>query len=229
MRKPLTILGVTYTKTSFAAKWKEVVDNTGVNLSVPKLHEAFVREALSKTSRWSTLASRPSTVFKVRARKFQGRAVKGLTMIDSSKEVWVGKGQLVDALFPPPPITAEKCNKKQALAALRQIIEPQIKTFRSSILRQLERKPVRCKISHDFLERGKFHVDHVYPFKLLVEDWCREYRVDLESIETYCKGTKCYIKDISLAESWFDYHLVNAQLQAVNSIVNLQKGSKFYG
>ena len=88
---------------------------------------------------------------------------------------------------------------------------------------------MRCPISHDFLDATKFHIDHKYPFKNLVEEWAREERVDLENIDVYCRGTKCYFKDTNLAESWFDYHQINAQLQALSAKENLKKGSRYYG
>lgn len=230
MRTTIEIFGVKYTKTSFDAKWKSIVNTNEANIFIKGETEKFLREVLSRTKRWATSSQRTTTRFKIRCRKFEGKAVRGVTMIDGTKEIWVGKGQLLEILFPKAKTTCvEKDNKKKALVAMRQIVEPQIKSFRASVLRQLERKPLRCKISHNFIEKGKFHIDHKYPFKGLVEDWCREYKVDLELIDIYCKGTKCYFRDIHLAESWFDYHLTNAHLQAVDVVVNLKKGSKYYG
>jgi hypothetical protein len=112
---------------------------------------------------------------------------------------------------------------------MRQIIEPQIKTFRLSVNRQLKRKPLKCAMSGEFINSGEFHIDHTYPFKNLVEEWCREEKIDLERIDVHCRGTKCYFKDTTLAESWFDYHAMNAQLQALSAKANLAKGAKYYG
>lgn len=148
----------------------------------------------------------------------------------SKREIWLGKGKVVDELFPRQVEVPEyKQNKKDALVAMRQIIDPQIKTFRLSVNRQLKRKPLRCPISGDFLEASMFHIDHKYPFKDLVEEWCREEKVDLEKIDVSCKGTKCYFKSTELAESWFDFHLMRAELQVLSAKANLQKGSKYYG
>jgi hypothetical protein len=148
----------------------------------------------------------------------------------SKSEVWLGKGQVIAALFPREvQVPTYVQNKREALAAMRQIIEPQIAIFRKSVLRQIKKKPVRCPISHDFLDATKFHIDHKYPFKNLVEEWAREERIDLEHIDVYCRGTKCYFKDTNLAESWFDYHQINAQLQALSAKENLKKGSRYYG
>jgi hypothetical protein len=149
---------------------------------------------------------------------------------NSKREVWLGKGAVIDSLFPRETKVPEyKQNRKDALVAMRQIIEPQIKTYRTSVLRQLRRKPLRCAMTGDFIEASMFHIDHVYPFKNLVEEWCRDMKTDLERIDVYCRGTKCYFKDTELAESWFDYHMMHARLQALSASANLKKGSRYYG
>lgn len=182
--------------------------------------------------KWKAIKDRGTIKYKIRNKKFQGKAVKGIVMITSrsKREIWLGKGKVTDELFPrAKPIPEYKQNKKDALVAMRQIIEPQIKTFRLSVNRQLKRKPMRCPVHGVFINAGEFHIDHSYPFKNLVEEWCREEKVDLERIDVHCRGTKCYFRDTSLAESWFDYHAINANLQALSAKANLEKGSKYYG
>lgn len=151
----------------------------------------------------------------------------------SKREVWLGKGKIVEELFPRTvPLPEYKQNKKDVLVALRQIIEPQIKTYRTSVLRQL-RGPmghkIKCALTGQCINATEFHIDHKYPFKNLVEEWCRDMKVDLERIDVHCRGTKCYIKDTTLAESWFDYHMMNADLQVLIASENLKKGAKYYG
>lgn len=178
------------------------------------------------------MKDRGAVKYKIRNKKFQAKAVRGVVMITprSKREVWLGKGKMVEELFPREIAVPEyRLNKKDALVAMRQIIEPQIKTFRMSVNRQLKKKPMKCALSGEFINSGEFHIDHRYPFKNLVEEWCREEKVDLERVDVYCRGTKCYFKDTSLAESWFDYHMINAQLQALSAKANLEKGSKYYG
>lgn len=223
------VCGEKYSKSSFDKAWTNIVKSNGINLKLRDPAKKFITHALVQTKRWKTLAEREETEYKIRTRKFQGRAVRGVAIISKDREIWIGKGKLIDELFPKAEIPETKKNKKLALQALRQAVEPQIKSFRASVLRELDRRPVRCKISHDFLEKGKFHIDHKYAFKHLVEDWCRENKIDLEYLEVYCKGVKCYIRDMNIAQSWVDYHNINAQLQAVNATVNLKKGAKFYG
>lgn len=231
-RQVVRVLGQDYTKTGFEKKWSEVVKNTECNYFVRSPDFEFVNEVVGKIEKWKALHERNGLKYKIRNKKFQGRAVRGVVMVTprSKREIWLGKGKIVEELFPrEKPIPEYKQNKKEALVALRQIIEPQIVLYRKSVLRQIKRKPLKCPISADFLENTSFHIDHKYPFKDLVIEWCREEKVDIENIDVYCRGTKCYLKDTTLAESWFDYHMINAELQALSAKANLQKGSKYYG
>ena len=182
--------------------------------------------------KWKTIRDRGEVRYKIRNKKFQGRGVRGVVMITpkSKSEVWLGKGQVIEALFPREIETPTYVqNKREALIAMRQIIDPQITTFRKSVNRQLKKKPMRCPISNDFLEASMFHIDHQYPFKNLVEEWCREEHVDLERVDVHCRGTKCYFRDTDLAERWFDYHMMHAQLQVLSAKANLKKGAKYFG
>lgn len=150
---------------------------------------------------------------------------------NSKREVWLGKGQVVGALFPRTTTTPTYVqNKRDALAAMRQIIDPQISEFRKSVNRQLKRgRAIRCPLSKICISAGEWHVDHIYPFTNLVEEWCREEGVDLERIDVSCRGVKCKFKDSTLAESWWDYHITHARLQALSAEENLKKGKKYYG
>ena len=232
MRRTISLQGITYTKGQFEKKWSEVVNTTECNYFIRGDDENFINEVIDLIPKWKGIKDRGVVRYKIRNKKFQGRGVRGIVMITpgSKREVWIGKGQVVDVLFPKAIETPTYIqNKKEALVAMRQIIEPQIITYRLSVNRQLKKKPIKCLMSGEFISSGEFHVDHRYPFKNLVEEWCREERVDLERIDVYCRGTKCYFRDTSLAESWFDYHMMHAQLQALSAKANLQKGAKYYG
>jgi hypothetical protein len=232
MRCKLSIQGTEYGKGQFEKKWSEVTSATECNYFVRGDDEAFLHAVVDMVPKWKAIKDRGTVRYKIRNKKFQGKPVRGIVMITSrsKREIWLGKGAVVSALFPKTVETPTYIqNKKEALVAMRQIIDPQIKTFRMSVLRQIKRGPLRCPISKDFLEATEFHIDHRYPFKNLVEEWCRDMKVDLERIDVYCRGTKCYMKNTELAESWFDYHMMNAQLQAVSAKANLQKGAKYYG
>jgi hypothetical protein len=232
MRRTLSIQGTTYGKGQLEKKWTEITNNTECNYFVRGDDETFLNEVVDLIPRWKAVKDRGEVKYKIRNKKFQGKGVRGVVMISpkSKREIWLGKGKIMEALFPKAVETPTYIqNKKDALVAMRQIIEPQIKTFRMSVNRQLKKKPIRCVESGEFINSGEFHIDHKYPFKNLVKEWCRDERVDLERIDVYCRGTKCYFKDTNLAESWFDYHMMHAQLQVLSAEANLQKGAKYYG
>jgi hypothetical protein len=232
MRRIVSIQGTDYGKGQFEEKWTKVSSSTECNYFIKGDDEAFLNAVVDLIPQWKAIKDRGEVRYKVRSKKFQGRAVRGVVMITakSKREIWLGKGKVVEALFPKKVETPTYVqNKREALMAMRQIIEPQIKTFRQSVLRQIKKKPLRCPVSHDFLEAAEFHIDHRYPFKNLVQEWCRDMHVDLENLQVYCRGTKCYMRETDLAESWFDYHMMHAQLQALSAKANLEKGAKYYG
>jgi hypothetical protein len=154
--------------------------------------------------------------------------VKGIALIspNSHYEVWVGKNYLLDRLFPkknlPDP---SKENRKNALRALRNIIEPQVELYRRRVANN-------SVIRSDYSGKpifGPYHVDHVYPFIKLVEEWCRENGVDLERIPLKCRGATCKLESVEMSESWFDYHSVNAKFQVLDAKENISKGARYYG
>ena len=233
MRLTVSIKNTEYTKGKFEKKWTEVVKGTECNFFVRGADEEFICVVVDIIPRCKSIKDKGGGRYKIRNKKFKGRAVRGIVMITprSKTEVWLGKGKIVDDLFPrSKPVPEYKKNKKNALSALRSIIEPQIKMFKQSVNRQLQRgKPLKCSISKEFISAGEWHADHVYPFSNLVEEWCREEHIDLENVEVYCKGVKCYLRDTRLAENFFDYHMLHAKLQPLSAVANLQKGKKYYG
>lgn len=234
-RQVVRILGEDYTKTRFEKKWSEIVQGTECNYFVKPPDSDFVHQVVCLIERWKGLSARTGIKYKIRNKKFQGRAVRGIVLItpNSKREIWLGKGKIVDELYPrKKPVPEYKQNKKDALIALRQIIEPQIVAYRKSVLRQLQGPmghKIKCAMSGQAISCGSFHIDHKYPFKNLVEEFCRDYKIDLENVDVYCRGTKCYFKNTDIAESFFDYHMMNSTLQVLSASENLKKGSKYYG
>lgn len=231
-RKKLLVLDKEYSKSAFEKAWSDVVNTNECNYFLRGEAEKFVDAVVALVPTWEKIRARGGTRYKIRNKKFQGRAVRGVVLITpkSKSEIWVGKGVLLEVLFPRSVEVPQYVqNRKQALLAMRQVIEPQIKTYRTSVLRHMKKMPLKCALTGDFVETQKFHIDHRYPFKNLVEEWCRAERLDLERVDVYCRGTKCYFRDTVLAESWFDFHMMNAQLQVVTATANLKKGAKYYG
>lgn len=211
------VLGIQYGKGTFSKKWSGLVNSYGVNVKVGAADAAFLLEVCGRFDRYAKIMAKGRVEFRVVNRVFNGKRVKGIVMVtpNSGHEVWVGKSQILNRLFSrgliPDP---GKTNRKRVLQSLRAIIEPQIKEFRRANVEKLR--------------GGVYHVDHVYPFKLLVQEWCRENGLDLETIEVKCRGATCCLASTSLAESWFDYHSLNAKLQVLDASENIRKGAKYY-
>ena len=88
----------------------------------------------------------------------------------------------------------------------------------------------RCPISGRRLTPRFSHVDHVYPFINLVEDWMRVNRLRLADIRVrHSRKLGRLTMGAELDLSWQNYHLMYAQLQMLSPKANLQKGSKLNG
>lgn len=222
----------TYSKSAFGARWSDIIKSLVLGTRLCGDDFDFIDASVKLVDKWRKITERgPNYFYRLGSKKFHGKAVQGIILVtpNSAREVWIGKGQITQALFPSEPKPAAVCDKAKVLKALRQIVQPQIDMYRKSVIRQLNsglRYKQRCAITKQTLNFGDFHIDHKYPFKSLVEDWCSKYGFDLERLDVYCKGTKCYLKNTEIAESFFDYHLLNAQLQPTTSKANLSKGSK---
>lgn len=219
----VTVDGVEYSKKKFGERWSEIVANYEVGISLSGEEEGFMSSVCRRIDRFLKVMVRGKVTFKVVKKDFGGNKVKGLVMVtpNSGYEVWVGKAFVIDKLYPkallPDPC---KINRNNVLKALRAIIKPQISEFRKNI-----HTPKSAHTGQ--LINGTYHVDHVYPFIRLVEDWARGKGLDLETVGVKCKGVVCKLADSLLAEDWFNYHMLNAKLQVLDCAENKSKGSRF--
>lgn len=224
----VTVLGTQYNKKGFSAKWSGIVASYEVGTNVNFEDSRFLTDILQRIPRFARVLARGGTVYRVVNKRFNGKVVKGIVLVtpNSKYEMWVGKRVAVDAMFPPtsPPDPAKQ-NRRNALRAMRGAIEPQIQQYRrrfagkSVIKSSLTGKPIL----------GPYHVDHVYPFIRLVEEWCRENGYDLETIPVKCRGTSCRFELTDMFNSWFDYHAFHAEFQVLDASENVSKGSKYFG
>jgi len=218
VRSYVEVLGVQYGKGSFSRKWSEIVDSREAGVKVTGDDEEFLHDVCGRFDRFRKIMDRGKVEFRVVNKKFNQKRVKGIVLVtpNSGYEVWVGKTQIVSKLFPKSVQEDEsKLNRRRALQALRSIITPQIDQFR--------------KENREKIRGGCHHIDHVYPFKLLVQEWCRDNSLDLETIPVKCRGASCNLESVDMAESWFDYHLLNAKLQILEASENRKKGAKYFG
>lgn len=214
-----------------------MVNKTQCGITITGDDEYFLFESISSSNSFKSFSLKPGIKFKVTLKKFQARKVRGVVIItpNSKREVWVGKEKIINDLFPKTTkISESRQNRNDALKALRQIVEPQIQTFRKSARKILDSEAgfsEKCPLSGELLRncKGDTHVDHVYPFSLMVEDFCRAYKLDLERVEVLIRGTKVYLKDTNLAEAWWDFHMMKAKLQLTCGKANIQKSNKYFG
>jgi hypothetical protein len=149
-----------------------------------------------------------------------------MTFNSSRYETWVGKRTVMDYLFPrSAALDPAKENRRNALKAMRRAIEPQIQQYR----RRFAGQPVVKSSLTGKPIFGPYHVDHVYPFVRLVEEWCRENGYDLETIPVKCRRASCQFKSVEMAESWLDYHAFHAEFQVLDPRENTSKGSRYFG
>lgn len=224
----LTICDQQYNKKQFSERWARIVNGYEVGITVSPGDTAFLADVLGRIPRFAKILAKGRVSFRVVQRVFNGKRVKGVVLVttNSKHEVWAGKQAVTDAVFPKSsPHDPSKENRKSVLRALRSIIEPQIKEYRkrfagkSVIKSSLSGKPIF----------GPYHVDHVYPFIRLVEEWCRDGGYDLETIPVKCRGATCKLQSVEMAESWFDYHAFHAEFQVLDASENVSKGSRYFG
>jgi hypothetical protein len=129
------------------------------------------------------------------------------------------------------------CKRAKVIAAFRLSIKEQIEEFREEIKAKVNsllatdvikdqiaaRKLLSCPLTGKFLGTAKTHVDHVKPFKQLLEDFCSEYNLKLCCVKLNRKGM---FADTALQASWQSWHKEKAILQITSAKGNLQKGSR---
>lgn len=86
----------------------------------------------------------------------------------------------------------------------------------------------RCPLSGKSIWSNKTHVDHVYPFVLMVDDWLLVIGLTWTQIQCVrSRKLKRMSMGPALDESWRQYHADNAQLAIVEAKANMSKGAKF--
>lgn len=219
----VTICGQEYNKKQFGSKWTGIVNKHEIGVPIARKDRKFLLEVLRKIPKYSTLSD--TVQFYVVCRVFNGKKVRGIEM-KNRRSYWIGKQYVMKAIFPPTKAPdPSKENRRNALKALRGVIEPQIMEYR----KRFSNKPVVKSSLSGKPIFGTYHVDHVYPFIRLVEEWCREKGYDLETIPVKCKGVTCRLKSVEMAESWFDYHSFHAEFQILDASENTSKGSRYFG
>jgi hypothetical protein len=132
-----------------------------------------------------------------------------LTRHDGSRTDW----SFLDCLTHPS-------DKKRVYTACRDLIAPQIASFRASVGQCI------CPVTGDVItSTPDTHVHHEPPFESLVQSFLAErgLPISAELIRSSQDGeTRELFADLAVAEAWKDYHLKHAVLRLVSARGHLQ-------
>lgn len=137
-----------------------------------------------------------------------GKVCFWLTRVDGTRTDW----SFIQCLRPTPP-AAERLN------AFRSAVVGQILAFKDTVS-----FPCACPITGEELLVDTCHVDHVVPFKALVELFLAGEGVALLDVKVRPHGdgdSRDELADLVLLSRWQIYHASNAQLRAVSRTANL--------
>lgn len=129
--------------------------------------------------------------------------------------------------------------RDKVLAACRAVIQDQIEDFRSEFWKQhfdkvqkaaADGEPIpkypRCELSGKSLWSNKTHVDHVYPFVRMVDDWLASIGKSFDDIAVKQSRKLKRLTMGEYDESWWTYHKDFAKLRLVEARANMSKGAK---
>lgn len=113
--------------------------------------------------------------------------------------------------------------KKDATAALRQAITPQIMEFKKAAFRDTDTVP--CALTGVATTFNTCHVDHEHPttFAVLLKEWLRRQSLTLEQISvTPSRDNQwtCEMTDPAQIGSWQDFHAGMASLRITSPEAN---------
>lgn len=115
----------------------------------------------------------------------------------------------------------EVTNRFKAIEALRFAVRLQLAEFRRSLT-----LPIVCAITGlPIATNSELHIDHKLPFWRLVREFCRQYSVDLNCVETKGSGEHLQLVDKSLESQFQQFHSNCAILQPSLKEANLNKGA----
>ena len=211
-RKEYYLNGETYNKTSALAKCRQILAVSG---TLSQEDEQFMREVLKL--RYPTKRINKNTIIEKKIgegkfdRRFYYSSDKGKTWDDFSYKKAIEPQEAIDR-------------------------ENVIKAFRFEVIEQIEAfkvKALKEDISFWLFRNEQIHVDHVYPFHLLLKDFLSSQGLELNEVSTIRQEStitgvpiRC-LESKSLAKQWKKYHKKNATLQLLLDKENLAKGGRF--
>lgn len=239
----MIIANISYNKTSFVNRWKQILKDHNVGDKLVTSNLAFVKGALSVTETWRRIAFSANFVAKIGMKEFgppgKRRNIKGIMVKAAGYRsyVYISTRDIYDHLFPPQNDTEfEKKNRSEVLSMMRQMVQPQIEEFSENWRREMGelrlkdpvayKKKMQCPLSNKDMRQDSIDIDHDVPFIKIAESFFGRYNVD-PGTAILCGGVyDRRFEEGHLNDMWKVYHKKHAKLQAVDSIANKEKGAK---
>lgn len=97
-------------------------------------------------------------------------------------------------------------------------------TIVCDILKFKDDNELKCKLC-DSTTSTEYHVDHVYPFCHLVDDYCLNKKIpkSFDDVSRLSFEIKFKKDDFIFEKEWLEYHRTNAKLQILCKTCNLKK------
>ena len=115
-------------------------------------------------------------------------------------------------------------NKKAMIfEAFRFLVKSQMRIYRDSL-----EFPIKCELSNEIIkDKFQLHVDHVYPFSLIVEDFINKQKLKLMEVKIVGNGEAIKLKDSKMVGEFKQYHLKYAKYQPTLEKYNTEKSNKY--
>lgn len=125
-------------------------------------------------------------------------------------------------------IDGAKSNYHNFTSSCRRAIDDDIVTFKTAFFNTEQKK--YCEITGEQINYNTSHVDHIIPFKTLVDNFIKTYYIDVDKVHyTFSIGVSFFLYDVNtkrIMDTWIDYHRENALLRVISANANLQRSRK---
>lgn len=207
-------------KTQLGASLSHLVKIYNCGDTLDPRHQDFILDICKDIKAYQRLSNVKGIQIIVKNYKMGSRSVKMLHFAYGNKTIPIPKNKVINALFPkktktkPNPVTRVR-------AALRKVIDRQIQDFRETVS-----FPCVCVLTGNTLVHwGQIHVDHNPTFVSLVEGWLIENDLYYDEIKIIGGKNNPRLSNKELEQSWYDYHLENANLRVTFKKANMSRGA----
>jgi hypothetical protein len=221
-----------FTKKGFSERVTNLVETYRAGSKVLGSQRDFILGALRQSPKYTKSANDPNAEVFVKLWKCGPRKVKMVVLrLPNGKEIPIPKKQLLDSLYPPqrkPRANTPTVEKQYAIkmrSTMRQLVDDQLRSYRSSLDFPLECWESNRRITRD----TKFDIDHIgKPFVQIADEWLDHLGLTYSELVLVGPPNLKRFKDTGLNQSWKNWHMVESRLAPVLSSVNRSKGCGDY-